>query len=467
MPQVSIVSGIYSNAIGDYRQSYPVNYYPVVLETGIANAYLRQTPGVANFAAGVGVDRGNIEFKGLMYRVSGPALLKIYQNGVVEQVGNIPGMDRVTMVKGVNQICIVADGKGFYYSETGGLQQITDPDFGFAIDVIQIDGYFLFIDQENIFNSDLNDPFAINPLSFGSAEVEGDANVGIEKIRNEAYVCGTETIEIFQNVGGAGFPFQRVGGAMIPKGIVGRYAKTNAENTLFFVGAGRGEAPSIYLAGGGQAQKIATDEIEKLIQSYTQEELEAIYCESYTANGQFFVLVHCADQTLIYDLYGSRNAGTPLWHVRKSGEDGPYRQRGFLRIWNQWIVGDLIDGRIGIVQDDLPSEYGETVYREFSTPLGFVDGNAFIIHKAVLYGLPGRTAINTNPRVAMSISRNGITYSKERWAESGARGQYNWMPIWRMVGRANSAMTLKFRVANQSFYTPNRLEVSIEVLNAP
>lgn len=465
MPQFSIVSGIYSNDKADYRQSYPVNYYPVVMQTGLSNSYLRQVPGVEQIATGEGAERGSIEFNGLLYKVSGPSLIRVYSNNVTEILGSIPGVGQVSIAKSIDRICIVADGKAFYWSAGAGLQQITDPDFTRAIDVIYVDGYFLFIDEQFIFNSDLNDPLTINPLSYASAEIEGDANVAIIKVRNEPYVCGQDTIEVFQNVGGAGFPFQRVNGAMITKGVVGTHAALEVEDMLFFVGAGRNESPSAYVASGGQAQKVATDEIDKLLQAYSAAHLAGIVCESYSNNGQFFVLIHLPDQSLVYDLYGSKAAGAALWHVRKSPDNG-YRVRGFIRIYGKWIVGDSISNKIGQLDDAVATEYGDEVLREFTTPLGFAEGRGAIIHEVKLFGISGITPVGTNPRISLSVSRNGITWGQERWVESGKRGQYNETPEWRRLGRAPNQLSMRFRVANGSFFTPARLELEVEALNA-
>ena len=465
MPQVSIVSGIYSNDLADYRQGYPVNYYPVVMDTGLSKSYLRQTPGVEQFAMGDGVARGSVEFNGLAYFVCAQQLIRIYSNGVTESLGAIPGTGPVSIAKSIDRICIVANGRAFYWTEGAGIEEITDPNFSRAVDVIYVDGYFLFIDEQFLFNSDLSNPLTINPLSFASAEIEGDPNIAIIKVRNEPYVCGSETIEVFQNVGGGGFPFARAVGAMITKGVVGTHAAVEVEDALFFVGAGRGEAPSIYMAARGQAQKVATDDIEKTIQRYTPAQLATITCDTYSSGGQYFVLVNLPDKTIVYDIYGSRTAGVPLWHVRNSDGNG-YRPRYFLRVFGRWIVGDAMDGRIGCLDDALATEYGDVVLREFSTPLGFIQAKGFIIHEAALYGLSGRTPLVTNPRVSLSVSRNGSTYSQERWADSGRRGEYDETPKWRRLGRASSQMSMRFRVANESFFTPANLDVTVEALNA-
>lgn len=460
MAQVGIVSGIYADA--GYRLSYPVNYYPVVMDTGLSKAWLRPTPGVEWFASGSGADRGSIVFNGMLYRVSGTQLMRVYANGVTESIGVIPGAERVAMAKSFDRICLVTAGRAWYWSEGGGLVAISDPDFSRAIDVIFIDGYFLFVDETFLFNSDLANPSSINPLSFGSAEVEGDPIVGIAKVRNEPYVCGTETIEVFQNVGGAGFPFQRVPGAMITKGICGRFAKIELEDALFFVGAGRGEGASVYLAAGGQAQRVSTDEIDQRIQALTDAERAGIVCETYSANGHLFALVHLPEETLAFDVTGSKAAGAALWHVRRS--DGrQYRPRGFQYVYGCWLVADAQTARMGSLSDQLGTEYGSSVLREFATPLGFVDGRPFIVHAAALHGAHGVIELDDSPRVSLSVSRNGVTWSQERLAASGRRGQHDYQPRWRQIGHADSQMSMRFRTT--SSYCPARLEITMEALN--
>jgi len=124
-----------------------------------------------------------------------------------------------------------------------------------------------------------------------------------------------------------------------------------------------------------------------------------------------------------------------------------------------------MSGQIGRLDDATATEYSETVFREFTTPLGFVEGRSFILHEVSLYGLPGRTGLGTDPKVALSTSRNGVTYSQERWASAGKRGDYDEIVRWRLLGRASSQLSIKFRIANESFYTPARLEVKVEPLN--
>lgn len=466
MTQVSIVSGIYVKG-ADYRQSYPVNYYPAVMSNGISKAYLRPSPGLVQFSTAPGADRGGLEFRGELYRVSGSRLIKVSPNAVVTDLGYIPGSGRVSIARGFDRFCIVTAGKGFYYIPESGLVEITDPNFSMATDVVFLDGYFVFTDGDFIFPAELSDPLTFDPIKFGSAEIDSDPIQSLEVVRNELHAVGSTTVEIYQNVGGAGFPFQRVKGAVITKGSVGRNAAVEIEDGLFFVGGGREEAPSVYIGGGGSARRISTDEIDKLLQEYTPQQLATITIDTYSSEGCYFVAINVPDKTLCFDIWSSATAGMPLWHIRTAAGEGdtPWRCSQPVRVYGKWIGGDPNTGRLCEIRNDVATEYGEVVFREFSTPLSFVDGNGFIVHEMKIFGIPAPTQLAVNPKMSISISKNGVEYGTERWVMSGKRGDHNYSPVWRKIGRADKTMTARFRVVNDSLFTPSRLEARVEQLN--
>lgn len=465
MPQVNIVSGIYAKG-SDYRQSYPVNYYPAVMQNGISKAYLRPTPGLVEFSPAPGLDRGGLEFQGELYRVSGSRLVKVSSNAVTTDLGYIPGSGRVSIARGFDRFCIVTAGRGFYYIPESGLAPITDPNFALASDVVFLDGYFVFTDGDFIFPAELSDPFVFDPIKFGSAEIDSDPIRSLEVVRNELHAVGSTTIEIYQNVGGSNFPFQRVKGAVVTKGSVGRYASLEVEDALFFVGSGREEAPSVYMAAGGTAQRISTDEIDKICQGYTPQQLATITIDSYTSEGSYFVIVNLPDQSLCFDVWSSAAAGIPLWHIRTAAgdEEKPWRCSQPSRVYGKWIGGDPTTGRLCEIKNDTPTEYGEVLFREFTTPLSFIDGSGFIVHKMEIFGIPAATSVSVNPKMSIAVSRNGVEFGVERWVMSGKRGAHNFSPMWRKIGRADKTMSARFRVVNDSLFTPSRLEATVEVL---
>jgi hypothetical protein len=108
---------------------------------------------------------------------------------------------------------------GDYITGTGStLVQVTDPDLGVVLDVVWVDGYFMTTDGEFLVVTELVDPTQVNPLKYGSSEVDPDPVVALLKLRNEVYALNRNTIEVFDNVGGLLFPFQRIDGAQIQKG---------------------------------------------------------------------------------------------------------------------------------------------------------------------------------------------------------------------------------------------------------
>ena len=264
MTQIPILSGIFSDGAADFRTSMPVNLVPVPKAQGISNGYLRPADGLVQVATGPGLDRGGINWRGVHYRVMGTNLVSVSSAGAVTVLGEV-GNDGApaTLDYGFDYLAIASAGNLFYWDETT-LTQVTDPDLGTVNDVLWVDGYYMTTDGEFLVVTDLNDPFAVNPLKYGSAEADPDPILAILKIRNEVAALNRHTIEFFDNVGGQLFPFQRIEGAQIEKGCLGKDACCLYLDAIAFLGSGFNEAPGIYIGGNAMANKISTREIDTL-----------------------------------------------------------------------------------------------------------------------------------------------------------------------------------------------------------
>jgi hypothetical protein len=246
VPSIPIVSGIYTDSGPDVRASFPVNLMPVPKGSGVSQEYLRPVDGIVPFGTGPGVDRGGIEWQGTCYRVMGTKLVTVASNGTVTVLGDVGGTGYVTFDYSFDRLAIASGGNLFYWD--GTLTQVTDPDLGTVLDVVWVDGYFMTTDGEFLVVTDIGNPLSINPLKYGSSELDPDPVVALLKSRNEVYAVNRHTIEVFDNVGGSNFPFQRLDGAQIMRGAIG----TNAccvfgDEGIAFLGGGRNEPPSIYL----------------------------------------------------------------------------------------------------------------------------------------------------------------------------------------------------------------------------
>lgn len=110
MPQISLLSGITSDANADWRTSLPINAIPVPKDTGISKGSLRLAPGLTQFGTGPGTDRGSITWNGANFRVMGGNLVSVAASGAVTIIGSIAGSEPVSMDYSPDYLCVVGGG---------------------------------------------------------------------------------------------------------------------------------------------------------------------------------------------------------------------------------------------------------------------------------------------------------------------------------------------------------------------
>jgi hypothetical protein len=466
--QVSISSGIYTDSLANYRTSYPINLVPVPKQTGIAAGYLRKADGITLLNGDIrdGVDRGGINWRGVCYRVVGTQLLTVSASGVVAVIGTVAAGGQCSFAYSFTRLAVAAGGSLYYY-DLSTLVRVTDPDLGVCNDVVFLDGYFLSTDGEFIVQTELSDPTAVNPLKYGSSEVDPDPLLSLITLRNELLAMNRHTIESFDNTGGDNFAFQRIEGALIEKGTVGTHASCRFAQSIAFVGGGRNEPPSVYIAGSGQAQKIATAEIERLLSGYTDAELAGIVCESREYNAHVHLLIHCPDRTMVYDVAASQALEQPIWFFLSSAQIGIdlYRARSAVYCYGKWIVGDALNGNIGYLDESVSTQYAVSVGWQFECGLLYNENKAAQVHSMELVTLGGRAPLGSNPQVFMSYTVDGMTWSDEKIRAQGLRGDYAHRLTWRrVVGRFQSTLGLRFRGCDDSLGAFTRLDIEIEGL---
>lgn len=461
MAAIPLLSGIFTDDGPDFRRQYPVNLVPVPVSTGISNAYLRPAEGIVLQAAGPGINRGGIEWNNVLYRVQGEFLVRIDSAGAITTLGSVGNDDqRVVFDYSFDRLAIASAGNLFYWNGTT-LTQVTDPDLGTVLDFVWVDGYFMTTDGTSLIVTELTDPTQVNPLKYGSSEVDPDPVVGLVKLRNEVYAINRHTIEVFDNVGGEFFPFQRIDGAQIQKGAVGTLSSCVFAETIAFVGGGRNEAVSVYLGVNGGTTKIATREIDDQLRGYSNGQLEAIYCESRVYRAHQQLLVHCPDRTLVYDLAASQAVGEPVWFILTSSSIGytQYRAQGHVWCYDRWNVGDPASGQFGYLDDEIGSHYGNKVRWEFMTQVLFNEGRGAMIHELELTAMTGRVAMGKNPAISTSFSVDGETWGQDHTIRVGEIGQRDKRLCWFRQGFMRN-----FRI--QRFRGDSDAHIGIAALNA-
>lgn len=439
--RVPLVSGITADNSAEFRTSYALNLEVVAVDNRIAKAQFRAPPGAISFATGPGTDRGGFLWQNEHYRVMGTKLVKVSSTGTVTQLGDVGGTGPVTMDEGFGRLAI-RSGVNLYYWTTV-LTQVTDPDLGPVLDMLWIDGYFMTTDGTHIIVTELNDPTSVLPLKYGSAEEDPDPVVGLMKLRNEAYVLGRYSIQVFRNVGGNGFPFQTVRGGTIPQGCVGAMAKCYFADSFAFVGSSKDEAIGVYIAGSGTADRISDrwvdDELAKVADP------SQIVLENRTWRGERRLLLHLPDKTLVFLANASRILDAPVWYIAQSGQAKPYRLRNAVIAYGKIYVGDTETASVGELTDSVATHFGEDGFWQFDCGPVYNEGKGFILTSVELVGLPGRAPANIDGTAWMSMTRDGQVWSVERGIPMGLRGERDLRLIWRPRQNFRSWAGLRFR----------------------
>ena len=465
--QISILNGIYTDNGPDFRTSYPVNMVPVPKNSGISTGYLRPGDGLVANGSGPGIDRGGINWQDECYRVMGTKLVSVASNGAVTVLGDVGGPVNTLVTFDYSfDLLAIASGTRLYYWNGTTLTQVTDPDLGIVLDVVWVDGYFMTTDGEFLIVTELSDPTQVNPLKYGSSEVDPDPVVALLKLRNEVYALNRNTIEVFDNIGGDLFPFQRIDGAQIQKGVIGTFACCVYIERIAFLGGGRNESPGIYVGAAATTQKISTQEIDELLLTYSEAQLAQVKLEARNDKSHQHLYVHLPDRTVVYDAAASEALGDQVWFTLTTTVVGfaQYRARNLVWAYDKWLVGDPQSSTIGYLVDDIGSHWGQKVHWEFGTIIAYNEGKGALFQKMELVSLTGRVALGTNPQISTSYSLDGLSYSQDRYIYVGTIGNTSKRLAWFQQGHMRNWRIQRFRGDSDSHIAFARLEMQIEGL---
>lgn len=479
--KIPILAGIYGSASRpDLGVAYPVNMVPVVLPSGVNDGYLRPADGIEglNRAPYSGVDRGGIAWDGVLYRVIGTKFYSIDSKGDFTLIGDVGsgGMcafdyGYATLVdKTVTaRLGIVSGGRFYLYSPALGLQQVTDSDLGTPIDMIWIDGYYMLTDGTYVYTTELNDPTQINPLAYGTTDVDPDPIVALIRLRNEAYVLNRHTIQVLDNVGQPPvgvFTFAPIDGGQIQKGCIGTHACCIFEDEIAYLGSGRNEAPGIYVGANANTQKISDVEIDRLLATYPEDSLRTVVLEARNDNAHRHLYVHLPDRTLLFDATASRAFQRPVWSILTASTTGFSQYRGRSMVWcyDQWNVADPLNNYIGVLTPSNATYYGSQFRWEFSTPIAYNEGSGAIFHELELVSLTGRAASGVNPTVSTSYSQDGINWSPSKTINAGTSGQTTKRLCWFQQGMLENTRIQRFQGTSNANLSVVRLEARVEPL---
>jgi hypothetical protein len=448
--KVNIIKGDKVGENTDYRDNLPVNMYGVEKVIFGSVGYMRCYPGLTKIADGVGTDRGGFynDRQEEHFRVSGQKLITVATDGTVTELGTVSGTTQARLCYSFNTQAVITDGNMYLYDPAGGFRQVTDPDLGSPIDVVWVDGYYFLTDGEYIYHTDISDEESIDPLKFATAEFMPDASLGLGKTQdNKVIVFGRYTIEYFVDSATENFAFSRVETRAQKIGIVATHAKCEVGGTWYITGGRRNESVGVHRVGLGATEKISSREVDRVLAQYTEPELADMRMESRKERDMTFVILRLPNETLCFNENLASVAGIEsAWSILKTDITGDTKYRGVNGTYdprtNQWVYGDNINGNIGKLDEEVFTHYDQKVEWLLYTP--FLKLESTSLDEIEIQTIPGHT-IDNDATVAVSLTMDGLTYSKEWFQMYGEPSDYNQRFIIRRLGYVNNWIGFKFR----------------------
>jgi hypothetical protein len=442
-----------------------VNLFPEIIpEGGKEPAFLNRAPGLRLLTTcGTGPVRGMWQFGNFGYVVSGAELYQVTSAWVATKIGDVSGTAPVSMSDNGIQLFVACNGPSYIYnSNTSAFAQITDPDFPGAVTVGYLDGYFVFNEpnSQRVWVTSLFDGTSTDPLDFASAEGSPDGLVSLIIDHREAWLFGTNSVEVWYDAGLVDFPLTRIQGAFNEIGCAAAYSVAKLDNGLFWLGSDARGKGIVYRANGYTGQRVSTHAVEWHIQQYAN--ISDALAYTYQQDGHaFYVLVFpSANTTWVYDV------ATGSWHERAGLDNGVFtRHRGNCQMafGGETVIGDFENGNVYAFDLEVFADNGQPQkwLRSWrALPTGENNLKRTVQHNLQLDCETGNglnDGQGSNPQVMLRWSDDGgHTWSNEHWKSTGAIGTYGKRVIWRRLGMTTK---LRDRVYEVSGTDPVRIEI--------
>ena len=331
-----------------------------------AGGVILPRPGITQITTNGRAARGSFVYNGFLYVVASTDLLKVtnIETGAFSVVDTIEGNGPIDVAIGFNHAVIISRenlGKGYTLTTGDVVTEITDPDFAASNSVSHVNGRFVYIpyDGSPAFFSDVGAGQTIQSTSFFDAEELPDENKVCFNYRNILYIGGTDSFELFRDLGGDPVPYARLN-SRIQYGYLGGILEYT--DTFLFIGNEKDEASGIYAITQGTAQKISNARIDLILSEYTDSQLELCISGRVKWRGYDMAIFTLANHSFAY-LAGQ-------WVILTSGLTNELFPGGYITQYqgkHYAVYGDKI-GRFDKTNTDYGDPFQRLIEKAFYHP---------------------------------------------------------------------------------------------------
>lgn len=422
--ELPIIRGEKITSDVDYTDFLPLNMTAVAKQIRGASGYMISHDGLELIASVTGEDRGGFYDDRRKYhiRIIGNTLYRVYENQL-QDVGYILGSGMCSFSYSFNYTGILAGGV-MHLFDGATIIPVQDPDIKIPLDQDWIDSYFFYTDGEYIYHSQINDEKLVDPLQFATAEIMPDKTVGVMRTSdNLMAVFGRYTIEYFINQGNAQFAFSRISQKSVSGGICGTHCKTAIGDTIFILGGRKNESPSIYALQSSMLEPLATRSIDKIIATYTEDELALAVLEGRTDKRDQFLIVRLLRHTLVLNLSAAQQIGLQnSWSQLSYGINlDPWLGVNgvFDPMQNAWVYGSLTGG-VYRLSDKTAAQGGAPTEFELRTPILEAPSTKInLVEVLTVNGFSGETT------AGLSLTTDGVVVGQEAFEIYSSVAEYD------------------------------------------
>lgn len=350
---------------------------------------------------------------------------------------------------------VIVDGPyGYTYNIASQVfARITDPAFLGADTVAFIDGWWIFnqystTGSQTFYTNVPQYSITFNASFFANKDSSSDNLVAVIEVKEQLWLLGDKTTEIWYDAGGQYFAFQRLVGTPLQAGCKAkhspaRFSSEGQDGLIWFGRSERGEN-AIIRTRGFSYDVVSTPAFSAQVSQYpiTSDAIGYVYQED---THEFYVLTFpTADVTWCYD------AQSGLLHKRLSYD--PYlqqfhrhRSNCFMNFAGMRIVGDYQCGSLFQLTRNTQTDAGWPLRAIRRSPHVWDKGQRGRVFMASLQadfrvGLGKPSGLGSNPQAKLRISRDGGQTFGQQWpSPMGQIGQYKTRTMWRKLafGRDN------------------------------
>jgi hypothetical protein len=319
-------------------------------------------------------------------------------------------------------------GAGYYWTSPT-FAQITDADFLSAGDVEFVDNYLLFrkLNSGVFFGADLGSPSSFDALNFATAEGHPDNLVGMKVDHRQVILFGEKTVELWENTGVSGFPFERMINGFVEIGCQNGRTIAKLDNSVMWVA----NDFTVRRLDGITPVRISTHAIEQWLRTVTMSSGQA---QTWSFEGHTFYGLTFTEGTKVYDV------ATGMWHDRSSYQEVNWKWGFATEFDGKVLVADTTSNTIGYFSATTYDELGALQRMEWVYQPVYAEGRR-AFHDKLEIGMETGVGLTTGqgsaPEIMLDVSDDGAATWRSLPNKSiGAIGKRNTRVLWSSLGSA-------------------------------